>query len=79
MELPFLKNKKQDGGGGSAIERKASTKDDGMDDSEMMGHVWDELVSAFEKKDRKLGMDALTALVLYIQDQDKKQDQEMTS
>lgn len=43
-------------------------------DDELMGHVADELLEAFEKKDRELLMDALRALVLQIQDEDREQD-----
>lgn len=49
------------------------------EDQELMSHVVDELMQAFEKKDKGLLMDALKALVLYIQDEDKEQDEEMES
>ncbi len=49
------------------------------DDQELMSHVVDELMQAFETKDKGLLMDALKALVLHIQDEDQEQDQEMMS
>lgn len=45
---------------------------DDMD--EMMNQVAQELLEGIEKKDHKMVMDALTALVLHIQDEDKEQD-----
>ena len=45
-------------------------------DDDLLSQVWDELLHAFETKNKTMGMDALTALVHYIQDQDQKQDQE---
>lgn len=57
-------------------KRNAEHMADGgeVEDSELMGHVFDELKWAFEKNDRALGMEALKALVLHIQDEDRKQD-----
>lgn len=79
MELPFLKNKNQSGGGGPILEIKAApTHDRGAmnDDQEMLSQVWDELFQSFDTKNKKLGMEALTALVLHIQEEDHEQDQE---
>lgn len=45
------------------------------DDAQIMDMVVDELMEAFEKKDKALLMDALRALVLHIQDEDQEQDQ----
>ena len=45
------------------------------DDTELMDHVVDELMEAFEKKDKGLLMEALRALILHIQDEDQKQDE----
>ncbi len=42
---------------------------------ELIGHVVDEFMQAFEKKDRGLLMDALKALIYHIQDEDKRQDE----
>jgi hypothetical protein len=44
------------------------------DDSQLMDQVCDEFMQAFEKKDKGLLMEALKALVLHIQDEDKEQD-----
>lgn len=50
----------------------------GMHDmEEMMNQVAHELLEGIEKKDAKMVMDALTALVLHIQDQDQEQDSHM--
>lgn len=79
MEIPFLKNKNRDGGGGPIERVAASTHPDRnrMDDTqEMLSQVWDELFHSFEVKDKKLGMEALSALVLHIQDADQAQDEE---
>lgn len=46
---------------------------DGME--ELLNEVASELMEAIEKKDKKLLIDALTALVLHIQDMDKQQDE----
>jgi hypothetical protein len=72
MELPFLKNKRNMGGGGPALE-VTRPSDDGTDISDM---IVDEFLQAIEKKDKRLLKEALTALVLKIQDDDKAQDQE---
>lgn len=45
-------------------------------DKDLMSQVWDELIQAIETKNKQMGMDALTALVLHIQDMDQQQDQE---
>lgn len=50
--------------------------DENMDqDQEMlMDQVASELLEGIEKKDKKMVMDAIKALVLHIQDEDEKQD-----
>lgn len=71
-ELPFLKNKKNQGiGGPSTVQREP---DDGS--SDLLGMVADELLSAFEKKDKEALIHALRAFVLMIQDEDQEQDDE---
>ena len=46
-----------------------------MDDQSMLlEHVAAEFMEAIEKKDKGLLVEALTALVLYIKDEDEKQD-----
>lgn len=76
MEIPFLKNKNKNSGGGSAIERTAAPTREANMDKDLMSQVWDELIQAIETKNKQMGMDALTALVLHIQDMDQQQDQE---
>lgn len=44
-------------------------------DDDLMSQVCDELMQAFEKKDKSLLMEALKALIFHIQDEDQKQDQ----
>lgn len=68
MEIPFLKNKQNNSGGG-VIEKNVG--DDALIDS-----VAQELMQAIEKKDVKGFRSALEALVLHIQDMDKEQDGE---
>lgn len=70
MELPFLKNKKNQGGGGPAVSRDP----DESNDSDLMDQVMDELFSAFEKKDKALALDALRAIILHVQDEDQTQE-----
>lgn len=43
---------------------------------ELMDQVAAELLEGIEKKDKKMVMDALQALVLHIQDNDQEQDQQ---
>lgn len=47
------------------------------DMDEMMDQVAQELLEGIEKKDHKMVMDALTALVFHIQDADQEQDTEL--
>src|SRR5271170_3732870 len=44
------------------------------DDGGLMDSVAGELLEGLEKKDKQMVLDALTALVLHIQDMDKDQD-----
>ena len=41
-----------------------------------MDQVVDEFMEAFEKKDKHLLMEALTALVMHIQEMDEEQDEQ---
>ena len=71
-ELPFLKKKNTfNSGGGETVMRESDDGQDGLLDS-----VAQELFEAIEKKDIKGFRSALEALVLHINDEDKKQDQE---
>jgi hypothetical protein len=70
MELPFLKNRANAGGGGPTEKLRAS--DDGSTSgSDLMDQVADEFLQAIEKKDKGLLRDALKALVLHINDEDE--------
>jgi hypothetical protein len=44
-------------------------------EDELIQHVASEFMEAFEKKDKALMLDALRALVLYIQDEDENEDE----
>ena len=46
------------------------------ENDDLMPHIVDEFMKAFETKDKSLLMEALTALVLHIQDMDQEQDKE---
>lgn len=46
------------------------------DSSIMLDMVADEFLTAIERKDKKLLCDALRALVMHVQDEDREQDQE---
>ena len=61
MELPFLKNKKNRGGGTTVEKTRDSDGNKVLTDS-----VVDELMSAAERKDIKAFREALRALVLTI-------------
>lgn len=71
MKLPFLKKRSDQGGGQPPIEI-TRPHDDGS--SDLTSQVVDELIEAVDKKDIKSMRQALQALVLMIQDQDKEQD-----
>ena len=77
MELPFLKNKSKNQGGGGPIERTASPTHDteGQMDETLIDHVADEFFQAVETKNKKLLKEALAALISYIQEQDEIQDE----
>jgi hypothetical protein len=52
--------------------------DDGASDKDMMlDSVAEELLHGLETKDKQMVLDALTALVLHIQDEDAEQDNEI--
>lgn len=66
MELPFLKNKKNQGGGGPLAEQ-TRTPDDGTD---MLGAVASEMLDAYSRKDKAALRAALRAFVQLIKDED---------
>lgn len=50
------------------------------DDQDLLSHVADEFLQAIEKKDHRMMIDALKALLLHIEQEDSEQDsQEMES
>lgn len=67
MEIPFLKNKNNQCGGGS-IEREA----DGS--TSMLRHITKEFLSAVHTKDEAGLEDALKAFILTIKDEDQMGD-----
>ena len=80
MKLPFLKRRNDLGGAGPGVVIHVSNNGGRMDsskdeDMELMQHVCDEFMQAIERKDKAMLMEALRALVLYIQDEDKEQDE----
>lgn len=70
MEIPYLKKKNKQGGGGPPIERVS----DSTHPDKLISMVAEEMLEAFEKKDRAGFMAALRAFVLMIQDEDEEQD-----
>lgn len=70
MSLPFLKDKRQDGGGGqtNTIVRES----DNTMSQHLLESVTNELIEAITKNDIKGMRQALQALVLMIQDKDKE-------
>ncbi len=74
--LPFLKNK-QEGGMSAPVDTIERTPDDDTPAFDALDAVADDLLAAFESKDKGLLKSALEALVEHIQDQDAEQDQGM--
>jgi hypothetical protein len=69
MEIPFLKNKSKNMGGGSIEVQRPSDK---SNTQTLLEHIADELIEAINKKDIKSFREALKALVLTItEDQDE--------
>lgn len=73
--LPFLKNR-DDAAASGPIETLERSPDDGSE-PDMLDAVFEDLLTAIEKKDKKLGRSALEALVTHIQMADADQDAEM--
>lgn len=61
MEIPFLKNKKNQGGGTPAME--VTRDSDSYNPDDLSDGICDELFEALEKKDKKMFKDALRALI----------------
>ncbi len=58
-------------------EKDEHMAEGGQVDEELMDQVAGEFLQAIESKDKKALCEALEALVLYIQDEDQKQDEQM--
>lgn len=74
--LPFMKSKHEAAvvdGDDEPIVRKP---DNGDDPLEMLGAVAEDMLMAFQKKDKALLKGALEALCEYVQDMDQKQDEQ---
>lgn len=61
MEIPFLKNKKNQGGSTPAME--VTREPDTYNPNELSDSVCDELFLALEKKDKQMFKEALRALL----------------
>lgn len=74
--IPFLKNR-NDAAASGPVETMERKSDDppGFD---MLDAVAEDLLTAFETKDKKLLREALESLCQHIADQDATQDQEPT-
>lgn len=59
MELPFLKNKKKNQGGGSSAEVERPSDDSNPE--KLKGMITDELMDSFHKKDHRGFISALRA------------------
>ena len=66
-EIPFLKNKKNQGGSTPTME--VTRDSDAYNPNELSDSVCDELFSALEKKDKQMFKDALRALMGMINDE----------
>lgn len=73
--LPFLKER-HEGSASSDVDSIKRDSDEGKDSYEMMDAIVDDMLEAFNKKDKKLLKGALEALVEHIQDKDQIQDEE---
>lgn len=71
--LPFLKNN-NDAAAVGPVEVEVREHDDGFD---MLDAVAEDLLMAFEKKDKAMLKSALQALCDHIADLDVKQDEQM--
>lgn len=73
--LPFLKNK--DEASANAEEETINRKPDGEEEFEMLDAVVEDLMAAFEKKDKALLKSALEGLCDHIMSMDEVQDEGM--
>jgi len=71
--LPFLKNK-DDASMGSEDEPTKKRKPDNEEEFGMLDAIAEDLLSAFEKKDKGMLKSALEALCEYVREEDEEQD-----
>lgn len=71
--LPFLKNK-EDSGMAGPVEVEVRAHDDTFD---MLDAVVDDLLMAFEHKDKALLKSALQSFAEHLKDMDEQQDKEL--
>ena len=69
-EIPYLKNKENQQGSGTAMVRVGEAKGE----DQMLEMVVDDLMKGLERKDRQLVIDAITAFCHLIQDEDVEHD-----
>lgn len=72
--FPLLKKRQEGGAAASSavIERKP---DEGAEPIDMLDAVAEDLLAAFEKKDKRLVKEALTAFAEHLQSMDEDQDE----
>ncbi len=73
--IPFLKDRHEGGASGSVDQTLRRDPDEDAS-FEMIDAIVEDMLEAFQKKDKKLLKGALEALVEHIQDQDQAQDVE---
>lgn len=76
MPLPALKNR-DDGVGAGPIEKITREPDEDASFG-MLDAVAEDMLMAFEKKDKEMLKEALSSLVAHIQSADIAQDEDMT-
>lgn len=74
MTTPFMKNK--EGSMSAPVEHIEMETTEGNDEFGMLDSVVEDMMYAFEKKDKKMLKAALQSLVEHIQEQDVMQDLE---
>ncbi len=70
--LPFMK--KKEGSASQNVEESLKRSPDSGEELTMLDAVVDDLMAAFESKDKALLKSALDALIVHIQDMDQEQD-----
>lgn len=68
MEIPFLKNKQNQGGGGPVETIRVSS--DGDSPEKLLEMVADELIDSYHRGDRQAFLHAFRAFVLMTQDEE---------